>query len=62
MEVEPRKPTIRGPAEWFTGEVWIDSIAASTRFVTVDGFATWRRGRPGCSSPAISEPEEGTSA
>lgn len=27
MDVEPRKPTAKGPAEWFTGEVWIDTIA-----------------------------------
>jgi quercetin dioxygenase-like cupin family protein len=27
VEVKPRQPTARGPAEWFTGDVWIDSIA-----------------------------------
>lgn len=27
MEVQPRKPTAKGPADWFTGEVWIDSVA-----------------------------------
>jgi quercetin dioxygenase-like cupin family protein len=27
MEVVPKPPTVRGPAEWFTGEVWIDSVA-----------------------------------
>ena len=27
MEVVPAAPSIRGPAEWFTGEVWIDAIA-----------------------------------
>jgi quercetin dioxygenase-like cupin family protein len=27
MEVQPRSPTARGPAEWFTGDVWIDAIA-----------------------------------
>ena len=26
MGVEPAKPTLKGPAEWFTGDVWIDSI------------------------------------
>jgi quercetin dioxygenase-like cupin family protein len=26
LGVEPRKPTVKGPAEWFTGDVWIDSI------------------------------------
>jgi|SRR5579884_496635 len=27
MELEPRKPTARGPADWFTGDVYIDPIA-----------------------------------
>ena len=26
MDIEPKKPTIKGPADWFTGDVWIDSI------------------------------------
>ena len=26
MGVEPRKSTIQGPPEWFTGDVWIDNI------------------------------------
>ena len=26
MNVQPKKPTMQGPAEWFTGDVWIDSI------------------------------------
>jgi quercetin dioxygenase-like cupin family protein len=25
--IEPKKPTARGPADWFTGDVWIDSLA-----------------------------------
>jgi len=24
--VQPKKPTSKGPAEWFTGDVWIDRI------------------------------------
>jgi len=24
MEVHPKKPTAKGPTEWFTGDVWID--------------------------------------
>ena len=24
--VEPREPTVKGPSEWFTGDVWIDSV------------------------------------
>ncbi len=27
MQIKPRKPTMKGPAEWFTGEVWMDGIA-----------------------------------
>jgi quercetin dioxygenase-like cupin family protein len=26
VEVLPEQPTAKGPAEWFTGDVWIDSI------------------------------------
>jgi quercetin dioxygenase-like cupin family protein len=27
MQIVPKKPTVRGPAESFTGDVWIDGIA-----------------------------------
>jgi quercetin dioxygenase-like cupin family protein len=27
VDVQPKQPTTRGPAELFTGEVWIDAIA-----------------------------------
>jgi quercetin dioxygenase-like cupin family protein len=27
MEVQPRRPTVKGPAELFSGDVWIDTIA-----------------------------------
>jgi quercetin dioxygenase-like cupin family protein len=27
MNINPKQPTVKGPAEWFTGDVWIDSIA-----------------------------------
>ncbi len=27
MEVVPKQPSVKGPAEWFTGDVWIDTIA-----------------------------------
>ncbi len=27
MNIEPKQPTGRGPAEWFTGDVYIDPIA-----------------------------------
>jgi quercetin dioxygenase-like cupin family protein len=27
MGIQPKKATSKGPAEWFTGDVWIDRIA-----------------------------------
>ncbi len=27
MEILPKQATAKGPAEWFTGDVWIDAIA-----------------------------------
>jgi len=27
VEMQAKQPTAKGPAEWFTGDVWIDSIA-----------------------------------
>lgn len=27
MEIVPKQPSVKGPAEWFTGDVWIDAIA-----------------------------------
>jgi len=27
MKALPRQPSAKGPAEWFTGDVWIDAIA-----------------------------------
>lgn len=26
MEIRPKQPTGKGPAEWFTGDVWIDVV------------------------------------
>ena len=26
MGIQPKPPTVKGPANWFTGDVWIDSI------------------------------------
>jgi quercetin dioxygenase-like cupin family protein len=26
LDVHPKKPTAKGPSEWFTGDVWIDAI------------------------------------
>jgi quercetin dioxygenase-like cupin family protein len=28
MHIEPRRPTVKNPPEWFTGDVWLDPIAA----------------------------------
>jgi quercetin dioxygenase-like cupin family protein len=27
VALQPKPPTVKGPADWFTGDVWIDSIA-----------------------------------
>ena len=27
MQLQPKRPSVQGPAEWFTGDVWIDGIA-----------------------------------
>jgi len=27
VPIQPKQPTAKGPAEWFTGDVWIDGIA-----------------------------------
>jgi hypothetical protein len=27
VPIQPRQPTAKGPADWFTGDVWIDGIA-----------------------------------
>jgi quercetin dioxygenase-like cupin family protein len=29
VEVQPQRPTVKGPAETFTGDVWVDMIALS---------------------------------
>ena len=30
MEILPKQLSSKGPAEWFTGDVWFDIIAPST--------------------------------
>ena len=30
MDVQPKQPTTKGPAQWFTGDVWIDTIAMTS--------------------------------
>jgi quercetin dioxygenase-like cupin family protein len=27
VEVQPKQPSVKGPAEWFTGDVWIEPLA-----------------------------------
>jgi quercetin dioxygenase-like cupin family protein len=27
VELQPKQPTVKGPADWFTGDVWIDPVA-----------------------------------
>ena len=31
MEINRPRPTVKGPAEWFTGDVYIDAVAAAFR-------------------------------
>jgi hypothetical protein len=26
MDIQSKQPSAKGPAEWFTGDVWIDAI------------------------------------
>jgi hypothetical protein len=26
MEIQPKQPSIKGPNNWFTGDVWIDGV------------------------------------
>jgi quercetin dioxygenase-like cupin family protein len=30
MGIQPKRPTAKGPADWFTGDVWIDSLVQSS--------------------------------
>jgi hypothetical protein len=34
--VQPKKPTVKGPTEWFTGDVWIDSIVQQSDHSTLN--------------------------
>jgi quercetin dioxygenase-like cupin family protein len=36
MDIEPRQPTAKGPAEWFTGDVWIDGIVQPSEDSTLN--------------------------
>lgn len=26
MHINPKQPTVKGPADWFTGDVWLDTL------------------------------------
>lgn len=26
MELKPKRPIIKGPSDWFTGDVWMDAL------------------------------------
>jgi len=30
VPIEPKQPTAKGPAEWFTGDVYIDPVVRAT--------------------------------
>ena len=34
--MQPKPPTIKGPTEWFTGDVWIDPIVQTDRESTLN--------------------------
>jgi quercetin dioxygenase-like cupin family protein len=36
MEIEPKQPTMRGPADWFTGDVWIDAVVPAREESTLN--------------------------
>ena len=36
MEIKPKPSTMKGPADWFTGDVWIDSIVQSNEQATLN--------------------------
>lgn len=42
MEIRPQQPTVKGPADWFTGDVWIDSIVQPHDTPTAHGRSNSR--------------------
>ena len=44
MEIEPRKPTYKGPEDWFTGDVWIDPIVEPAVLPRRDHWLTLYQG------------------
>ena len=35
MGVQPKKPTVKGPGDWFTGDVWLDPIVEPSEHSTL---------------------------
>ncbi|HVM14212.1 MAG TPA: cupin domain-containing protein [Egibacteraceae bacterium] len=29
MELKPKRPIVKGPSDWFTGDVWVDTLVQS---------------------------------
>ena len=52
MEHNRKRPTTKGPSEWFTGDVWIDTVAQGhggsplTRFRTLQPRSAHRVAQP----------------
>ena len=44
MEVQPKNPTAKGPADWFTGDVWIDAVARAQAAVMGIAFVHFTPG------------------
>ena len=36
MEIKPKGPTARGPADWFTGDVWMDCVLEAQEHSTLN--------------------------
>jgi len=50
MGIQRKPPSIKGPADWFTGDVWIDPVVQphgdSQVHVTADGQEHWHGATP----------------
>jgi len=61
MDVQPKQPSAKGLAEWFTGDVWIDAIARGAepsriRVTAVHFTPGARRGTPTPSARRCTSP------
>jgi hypothetical protein len=55
MQKHDKQPTIKGPADWFTGDVWIDPVAqphADSTRTSARSTSTPALGPPGTRTPA----------